>query len=74
MTHTFKLEGMDGTPARPPSFKTTVLAWNPGDGSTSLPGERSRSSAYAATTPTSSPSWSSRTCPEERLARRARVS
>jgi hypothetical protein len=28
MTHTFKL---DGTPADPPSFKTTVLAWKPGD-------------------------------------------
>jgi hypothetical protein len=28
MTHTFKLERLDGTPA---SFKTTVLAWGPGD-------------------------------------------
>jgi hypothetical protein len=25
MTHTFKLERLDGTPADPPSFKTTVL-------------------------------------------------
>jgi hypothetical protein len=31
MTHTFKLERIDGTPADPPSFKTTVLAWKPGD-------------------------------------------
>jgi hypothetical protein len=31
MTHIFKLERLDGTPADPPSFKTTVLAWNPGD-------------------------------------------
>lgn len=31
MTHTFKLERLDGTPADPPSFKTTVLVWNPGD-------------------------------------------
>jgi hypothetical protein len=31
MTHTFKLERMDGTPADPPSFKTTVLACSPGD-------------------------------------------
>jgi hypothetical protein len=31
MTHTFKLERMDGRPTDPPSFKTTVLAWNPGD-------------------------------------------
>jgi hypothetical protein len=30
MTHTFKLERLDGTPADPPSFKTTVLAWSPG--------------------------------------------
>jgi hypothetical protein len=31
MTFTFKLERLDGTPAEPPSFKTTVLVWNPGD-------------------------------------------
>lgn len=31
MTHTFKLERLDGIPADPPSFKTTVLVWNPGD-------------------------------------------
>jgi hypothetical protein len=31
MTHTFKLERLDGTPADPPSLKTTVFAWNPGD-------------------------------------------
>jgi hypothetical protein len=31
MTHTFKLERLDGTPADPPSFKPTVLVWQPGD-------------------------------------------
>jgi hypothetical protein len=31
MTFTFKLERADGTPAEPPSFKTTVLVGNPGD-------------------------------------------
>jgi hypothetical protein len=31
MTFTFKLERMDGTPADPPSFETTVLRWEPGD-------------------------------------------
>jgi hypothetical protein len=31
MTNTFKLKRLDGTPAAPPSFKTTVLVWNPGD-------------------------------------------
>jgi hypothetical protein len=31
VTHTFKLERLDGTPADPPSFKTTVLVWQPGD-------------------------------------------
>jgi hypothetical protein len=31
MTHTFKLERLDGTPADPPSLKTSVLAWSPGD-------------------------------------------
>jgi hypothetical protein len=31
MTHTFKLERLDGTSAEPPSFTTTVLAWKPCD-------------------------------------------
>jgi hypothetical protein len=31
MTFTFNLERLDGTPADPPSFKTSVLVWNPGD-------------------------------------------
>ena len=31
MTFTFKLERLGGTPAEPPSFKTTVLVWQPGD-------------------------------------------
>jgi hypothetical protein len=29
MTQTFKLERLDGTPAEPPTLKTTVLAWSP---------------------------------------------
>jgi Sigma-70, region 4 len=28
---TFRLERLDGTPADPPSFKATVLVWQPGD-------------------------------------------
>jgi hypothetical protein len=31
MTFTFKLERLDGTPAEPASFETTVLSWKPGD-------------------------------------------
>ena len=31
MTHTFKLERLDGTPADPPSIKSSILAWRPGD-------------------------------------------
>jgi hypothetical protein len=31
MTFTFRLERLDGTPADPPSFETTVLRWQPGD-------------------------------------------
>jgi hypothetical protein len=31
MTHTFKLERLDGTPADPPSLETTELVWSPGD-------------------------------------------
>jgi len=30
MTHTFKLERLDGTPADPPSLETTELVWSPG--------------------------------------------
>jgi hypothetical protein len=31
MTVTFKLERADGTPADPPSFRTGVYVWQPGD-------------------------------------------
>jgi hypothetical protein len=31
MTFTFKLERLDGTPADPPSYRTTVYRWSPGD-------------------------------------------
>jgi hypothetical protein len=31
MTFTFRLERLDGTPADPPSFETTVLRWQSGD-------------------------------------------
>jgi hypothetical protein len=31
MTVTFKLERLDGTPAEPAWFKTTILSWQPGD-------------------------------------------
>jgi hypothetical protein len=31
MTHTFTLERLDGMPADPPSFKTTILVWRLGD-------------------------------------------
>lgn len=31
MTHTFKLERPDGTPADPPSFKAAVPKWRAGD-------------------------------------------
>ena len=31
MTFTFRLERLDGRPADPPSFKTTVMVWQPGD-------------------------------------------
>jgi hypothetical protein len=31
MTVTFKLERLDGTPAEPASFETTILSWQPGD-------------------------------------------
>jgi hypothetical protein len=31
MTLTFKLERPDGTPAEPPTFRTSVYVWRPGD-------------------------------------------
>jgi hypothetical protein len=31
MTFTFKLEQTDGTPAEPPSFRSAVPNWRPGD-------------------------------------------
>jgi hypothetical protein len=31
MTFTVRLEQADGTPADPPSFRTSVLRWEPGD-------------------------------------------
>jgi hypothetical protein len=31
MTFTFKLERLDGTPVEPPSYRTTVYRWSPGD-------------------------------------------
>jgi hypothetical protein len=31
MTFTFRLERLDGSPADPPTFTTTVLVWQPGD-------------------------------------------
>ncbi len=31
MTLTFKLERPDGSPAEPPSFRTSVYVWRPGD-------------------------------------------
>jgi hypothetical protein len=67
MTHTFKLERLDGTPANPPSFETTVLVWAPGD-QIPLGARRCKWSAFGTTTPTRHPSWSFRTWPKERLA------
>jgi hypothetical protein len=67
MTHTFKLERMDGTPADPPSFKTTVLVWAPGD-QIPLGRKRFRLFVFATTTQASSRYWSLRTSPKERLA------
>jgi hypothetical protein len=31
MTFTFTLEQADGTPAEPPTFRTVVPTWRPGD-------------------------------------------
>jgi hypothetical protein len=49
MTFTIRLERLDGTPADPPSFKTTVLAWKPGDTIRSEQARHSRSSGFVTT-------------------------
>jgi hypothetical protein len=73
MTFTIKLERVDGTPAEPPSIKTGVTNWRPGD---TIPiGRRhSASFAFATTMQTSLRYWSLRTWLEERLAPRADIS
>jgi hypothetical protein len=73
MTHTFKLERLDGTPADSPSFKTTVLVCARATRSR-LGAGRSKSFVSAAATRTSSQYWSSRTCHKQRLALGADVS
>jgi hypothetical protein len=50
MTFTIKLERLDGAPADPPSFETTVLAWSPGDTIPLSAGRRSKSSDSATST------------------------
>jgi hypothetical protein len=61
MTRTLKLERLDGTPADPPSFKTTVLVLIPGIRSRSRPAGRFKSSAFATSTRTRCRCWSLRT-------------
>ena len=65
----FKLERTDGTPADPPTYRTGVYAWRPGD---TIPAKvrpgRSGSSRFAATIPKGRRCWSLRTWPKERLA------
>jgi hypothetical protein len=73
MTHTFKLERMDGTPADPPSFKTTVLVWAPGD-QIPLGTKTLQVVVFATTRQASSQYWSLRTWPKERLAPSSDVS
>jgi hypothetical protein len=63
-----QLERLDGTPADPPSFKTTVLPWNPGDRIHIAAGRTLQVVRIRHDGPTSPLSWSSRTCPKERLA------
>ncbi|HEX2432770.1 MAG TPA: hypothetical protein VHI55_02365 [Gaiellaceae bacterium] len=68
MTHTFRLERLDGAPADPPTFRTVATRWEPDDTIPLARAERFRSFAFATTTPTSRTCWSFRTWPKERLA------
>ena len=71
MTFTFKLEQLDGTPADPPSFETTVLRWQPGD---TLPLSATRTlQPFAFATTTNRPSWSLRICLNRRVQRRLKL-
>jgi hypothetical protein len=64
---TFELQRADGTPADPPRLTTVAHTWRPGDvipdGRYSL-----RVIEVATATTTATRYWSSRTCPNERLA------
>ena len=48
----FKLEHQDGTPADPPSFKTSVPTWRPGD---TIPLGRGRTLRVVDTGPAADP-------------------
>jgi hypothetical protein len=58
----FRLQQSDGSPADPPTYRSTVLTWRQGD---TIPLGRGRifaSSGFATTMLTSRRSWSLRTC------------
>ena len=54
----FRLHRTDGSPADPPTFRSSTLNWRQGD-KIYLTGERTlRSAVSVTTTPTSRPHWS----------------
>ena len=70
----FKLERTDGTPADPPTYRTGVYAWRPGD---TIPLSATRTLRVVAVRrddPEGRRCWSLRTWPKERLAARAPAS
>ena len=66
----FRLERSDGSPADPPTYRSTVLRWQEGD-TIPLGGRSLRVLQYGTTTQTSRRSWWSRTCLERPLAPQA---
>jgi hypothetical protein len=73
MAVTFKLERTDGTPAEPPSFRTDVYAWAPGDRIEMPGGALKVVRVRAEEDPDLPPVLVVRTCLKERLATQPEV-
>jgi len=73
MTYSFRLQRADGSPADPPTYRSTVVTGAKATRSRWAQTKPCACSASATTTPTSRPFWSLRTCPDPPLAPRADV-
>ena len=63
-----RLQRTDGSPADPPTYRSSTLNWRQGDKIPLTASGRCAFSAFATTTRISRPHWSLRTCPDRALA------